>query len=290
MSGIFRSPIANLEIHGRGLNFLVNEVYSQIDPSLVEKFRLCFAGCKQTLLYYGRNMAHPSITSEKIDNVLCISVDDGKANAFSISLLEALGEELAKAEADADIRAVVLAGNTKVFVAGFDLDVINSGDPVRVTELVAAGGSFIRQVYGASLPVVAASTGHAVAAGALLLLGCDYRVGVDGPVKIGLNEVAIALTLPEWALLLAKDRLSKRHLQVSVANAKIFDGPGAVDAGFLDEVTEADQVTARAVELAQGFAEQLDARAYASTVRALRGDLLSQMETAIVADRAAAGL
>ena len=128
-------------------------------------------------------MTHPSITSEKIDNVLCISVDDGKANAFSISLLEALGEELAKAEADADIRAVVLAGNTKVFVAGFDLDVINSGDPVRVTELVAAGGSFIRQVYGASLPVVAASTGHAVAAGALLLLGCDYRVGVDGPVR-----------------------------------------------------------------------------------------------------------
>ena len=235
-------------------------------------------------------MTHPSITSEKIDNVLCISVDDGKANAFSISLLEALGEELAKAEADADIRAVVLAGNTKVFVAGFDLDVINSGDPVRVTELVAAGGSFIRHVYGASLPVVAASTGHAVAAGALLLLGCDYRVGVDGPVKIGLNEVAIALTLPEWALLIAKDRLSKRHLQVSVANAKIFDGSGAVDAGFLDEVTEADQVTARAVEVAQGFAEQLDATAYASTVRALRGDLLSQMETAIVADRAAAGL
>ena len=138
--------------------------------------------------------------------------------------------------------------------------------------------------------MVAASTGHAVAAGALLLLGCDYRVGVDGPVKIGLNEVAIALTLPEWALLIAKDRLSKRHLQVSVANAKIFDGSGAVDAGFLDEVTEADQVTARAVEVAQGFAEQLDAKAYASTVRALRGDLLSQMETAIVADRAAAGL
>ena len=235
-------------------------------------------------------MTHPSITSEKINNVLCISVDDGKANAFSISLLEALGEELAKAEADADIRAVVLAGNTKVFVAGFDLDVINSGDPVRVTELVAAGGSFIRHVYGASLPVVAASTGHAVAAGALLLLGCDYRVGVDGPVKIGLNEVAIALTLPEWALLIAKERLSKRHLQVSVANAKIFDGSGAVNAGFLDEVTEANQVTARAVEVAQGFAEQLDAKAYASTVRALRGDLLSQMETAIVSDRAAAGL
>ena len=153
-----------------------------------------------------------------------------------------------------------------------------------------AGGAFIRQVYGASVPVVAASTGHAVAAGALLLCGCDYRVGVDGPVKIGLNEVAIALTLPKWALLIASERLSKRYLQIAVANAQIFDGRGAVDAGFLDEVAASDQVTARAIEVAQGLAEQLDAKAYASTVRALRGDLLSQMDAAVAADRAAAGL
>ena len=52
----------------------------------------------------------------------------------------------------------------------------------------------VRRAYGASVPVVAACTGHAVAAGALLLLGCDQRVGPDAPVKIGLNEVAIALT------------------------------------------------------------------------------------------------
>jgi enoyl-CoA hydratase len=91
-------------------------------------------------------------------------------------------------------------------------------------------------------------------------------------------------------LVIARERLSKRHLQVSVANAKLFDGPGAVDAGFLDEVTAADQVVGRAVEVAQGFAEQLDARAYASTVWALRGDVLSQMDAAVAADRAAVGL
>jgi enoyl-CoA hydratase len=156
--------------------------------------------------------------------------------------------------------------------------------------MTTAGGAFIRQAYGASLPVVAASTGHAVAAGALLLCGCDYRVGVDGAVKIGLNEVAIALTLPRWALLIASERLSKRYLQVSVANAQIFDGSGAVDAGFLDEVTTPDQVVTRAIEVAQGFAEQLDPKAYAATVRNLRGDLLGEMDAAVASDRAAAGL
>ena len=137
---------------------------------------------------------------------------------------------------------------------------------------------------------MAASTGHAVAAGALLLCGCDYRVGVDGPVKIGLNEVAIALTLPRWALLIASERLSKRHLQVSVANARLVDGSGAVNAGFLDEVISPEDVLSRAIEVAQGFGENLDPQAYAATVRALRGSVLAQMDEAVAADRAAAGL
>jgi enoyl-CoA hydratase len=235
-------------------------------------------------------MSNDSLVSERIGNVLCISVDDGRANAFSPPLLLALSQELAEAESDPDIGAVVLAGNEKIFFAGFDLDVIKSGDSKAITEMGSAGGALIRQAYGASVPVVAACTGHAVAAGALMLCGCDYRVGVDGPVKIGLNEVAIALTLPRWALLIASERLSKRHLQVSVANARIVDGPGAVDAGFLDEVISQDQVLERALEVAQGFAEELDRKAYASTVRSLRGDLLASMDAAIAADRAAAGL
>lgn len=235
-------------------------------------------------------MSHPSISTRRVDNVVCISVDDGRANAFSPSLLLALSQELAEAEADSEVGAVVIAGNQKAFFAGFDLEVIRSGDSQAITEMTTAGGAFIRQAYGASLPVVAASTGHAVAAGALLLCGCDYRVGVDGPVKIGLNEVAIALTLPKWALLIAGERLSKRYLQVSVANAQIFDGSGAVAAGFLDEVTTPDQVVDRAIEVAQGFAEQLDSKAYAATVRNLRGGLLGEMDAAVASDRAAAGL
>ena len=235
-------------------------------------------------------MSHPSISTRRVDKVVCISVDDGRANAFSPSLLVALSQELAEAEADAEVGAAVIAGNQKAFFAGFDLDVIGSGDSKAIAEMTTAGGAFIRQAYGASLPVVAASTGHAVAAGALLLCGCDYRVGVDGPVKIGLNEVAIAVTLPKWALLIASERLSKRYLQVSVANAQIFDGSGAVDAGFLDEVTTPDEVVTRAIEVAQGFAEQLDAKAYAATVRNLRGGLLGEMDAAVASDRAAAGL
>ena len=51
-------------------------------------------------------MSHPSLTSDRVGNVLCISVDDGKANAFSPSLLVAMSQELADAEADAQLSLI----------------------------------------------------------------------------------------------------------------------------------------------------------------------------------------
>ncbi|MDG2113531.1 MAG: crotonase/enoyl-CoA hydratase family protein, partial [Actinomycetota bacterium] len=201
-----------------------------------------------------------------------------------------LTEVLNGAEADDGVGSVVLAGNAKAFFAGFDLGVIRGGDPKAIAEMTTAGGAFVREAYGAAVPVVAASTGHAVAAGALMLLGCDHRVGVDGPVKIGLNEVAIALTLPDWAIAIAKERISRRHLQRCVANSVLLDGQGAVDAGYLDEAVPPDQVVDRAVEVAAGLAESLDPRAYRNTVHKLRSSVLAEMDASVAADRKVAGL
>lgn len=229
-----------------------------------------------------------TVSAERHGSVLLVRVDDGKANAFSVPMLAALAVQIDIAEADDGIDAVVIAGNDRSFFAGFDLNVIRSGDRAAIGELVSAGGAMVRRAYGASVPVVAACTGHAVAAGALLLLGCDHRVGPDAPVKIGLNEVAIALTLPDWAMTIAKERLSRRHLQRCVANARLLDGAGAVEAGYLDEAVSPVAVVDRALAVAADLAETLDARAYAGTVAALRGDVLAEMDASIQRDRTTA--
>jgi enoyl-CoA hydratase len=137
------------------------------------------------------------------------------------------------------------------------------------------------------VPVVAACTGHAVAAGALVLLGCDVRVGADIDAKIGLNEVAIKMVLPDWALTIAADRLSRRHVHRATANARLTTPRDAVDVGFLDEVVPAEQVLDRAVEIAAELAATLDPASYAKTVDKTRGAVLEQMAVQIAADRAA---
>jgi len=221
---------------------------------------------------------------ERDGDVLIVHLDDGKANALSARMITALSNALDQAEGDDTIGALVLHGRPGRFCAGFDLSVMRAGDIGAVVALVSDGGDLVRRLYGSSVPVVAASTGHALAAGALILLGCDLRIGADVDCKIGLNEVAIGMVLPNWALTIAKDRLSRRHLQLAVATAQVTAGVGAVDAGFLDTVVPESEVLPAAVAAAHGLAA-LDGRAYAGTVRALRGEVLATMAAQIAADR-----
>jgi len=137
------------------------------------------------------------------------------------------------------------------------------------------------------VPVVAASTGHALAAGALVLLGCDVRIAGDVEAKVGLNEVAIKMVLPNWALTIAADRLSKRHLQRALANARITTPRDAVDVGFLDEVVPEGDELDRAIVVATELAATLDPSAYERTVRAVRGPVLDLMAEQIAGDRSA---
>jgi enoyl-CoA hydratase len=119
----------------------------------------------------------------------------------------------------------------------------------------------------------------------LILLACDVRIGADLPCKIGLNEVSIGMTLPDWALTLAGERLSKRHLQRAIPTARITDALGAVDAGYLDEAVTADAVLDTAIAQAAAFAA-LDSKAYGVTIRKMRGTAVALMAEQIAADRA----
>jgi enoyl-CoA hydratase len=232
-------------------------------------------------------MSTAAVTTERRDGVLVVHLDDGKANALSFDMIAAIHTAIDEAEGDDDIRAMVLHGRPGKFSAGFDLGVMFGDDMSAIINLVADGGALVRRLYGSSVPVVAASTGHALAAGALLLLGCDVRVGSDVEAKVGLNEVAIKMVLPDWALTIAVDRLSKRHLQRALANARITAPRDAVDVGFLDEVVADGDELERAVAVASELAATLDPSAYVRTVRAIRGPVLDLMEQQVASDRSA---
>ncbi|MEQ9146447.1 MAG: crotonase/enoyl-CoA hydratase family protein [Parvibaculaceae bacterium] len=225
-------------------------------------------------------MASSSLTYDLKNDVAVLHMDDGKANALGHEMIDALNAALDKAEKEA--RAVILAGREKRFCAGFDLQVMASG-PQAVKDLVSAGAKLMTRLYAYPLPVIAACTGHALAAGGLLLLASDYRIGTEGDFRIGLNEVAIGMTTPLFLLDFARDRVPTRLLAQATVQARLFAPAEAVEAGFLDEAVPAGQVS----EMAQATAERLGALpgpAFANSKRKLNADTIARIEANLEAD------
>ncbi len=221
------------------------------------------------------------ITYHCEDGVALLTLNNGKVNAISPAVVEAFNTALDRAEQDRAV--VVITGQPGILSGGYDLKVMTSG-PQAAIDLVSAGSSLSRRLLAHPFPVIAACPGNAVAKGAFLLLSSDYRIGVDGPYKICLNEVQIGMTMHHAGIELARDRLRRSAFHRSVINAEVFDPQGAVDAGFLDKVVPAEQLMETALATAQAL-KQLNMLAHKNTKLKVRKGLLEALDKAIELDQ-----
>jgi enoyl-CoA hydratase len=215
-----------------------------------------------------------SVTTRVADDapIRITTIDDGKANALSFSVLKEL--RVAVHAAATEHQVLVIGGRSGYFSAGFDLAVMRGEDGAARQALLTDGGDLFRDMVSAPIPIVAACTGHALAAGALLLLSADYRVGSTSPAKIGLNEVSIGMPLPPMAMALARHRIPSHRLTVATAFADVLTPEAAVEAGFLDALSTSPLDAA--VEKAR-WMSSLSRKAFAVTKKRLRKSLLAEM-------------
>jgi enoyl-CoA hydratase len=180
---------------------------------------------------------------------------------------------------------VILTGQNGIFSAGFDLKVMKKS-PESAKELVTKGSTLSLRMLSFSKPIIIACNGHAIAKGAFLLLSTDYRIGVEGDFKIGLNEVMIGMTMHNAGIAIAKARLSEVYLNRSVNNAEIFNTKDAVKAGFLDLIVPEDHLLTTAIKVAEMFSK-LNKKAHAETKLKVRKLHLDALANAIELDLAA---
>jgi enoyl-CoA hydratase len=208
------------------------------------------------------------------DGVATITLDDGKVNALSSAMLGELSARLEQARTDDAI--VVLTGRERTFSAGFDLRCEPEGWPA----MLEAGARAAEQMLSYPRPIVLACTGNAIAMGAFLLLSADYRIGTAGEFKIGLNEVAIGLTVPWFGLALARHRLTAPAFDMCTITGALLDPAAARDAGFLDGVVDGGQLLDAAGEAAARMAG-LNAVAHAATKLRTRERVLAELRDGI---------
>jgi 2-(1,2-epoxy-1,2-dihydrophenyl)acetyl-CoA isomerase len=200
------------------------------------------------------------------EQVLDVSVQDGLAvlvlnrpeamNALNLDLKRALADWLAHARYDTSVRAVLLTGNGRAFCAGGDLKEMDPHRSPRAAML--RQDELLRTVYmplsRLPVPVVAAVNGHAHGGGLSLALACDIVIAAAGaPMSLGFVQRGLA---PDCAALHFLPRLvGTARTKELVLTARGFKAEEALAMGLVAEVVPAEDLQARAREVAGGLAQ-----------------------------------
>jgi enoyl-CoA hydratase len=210
------------------------------------------------------------------DGIARITLDDGKVNALSTEMIGEIDAALDAAEGAG--APAVLHGREGIFSAGFDLRTFERGLDASVL-LLRAGAELYQRLLAFPYPVLTVCTGHAYPAGAFLMLAADVRIGVAGPWRIGMNEVAIAMTVPKFALELARHRLTPSGF-ARITSGAMFDPEEALRLGYLDRVVAADALDAVVREEAARL-RALDMPSFAATKARINERALHAIRAAV---------
>ena len=120
--------------------------------------------------------------------VAVITLDNPPVNGLGFSTRVAITDGLAKAQADAAVKAIVITGAGKAFSGGADIKEFGSPKAIQEPNLL----SVILAIENASKPVVAAVHTVTMGGGLELALGCHYRIAAPG-CNVALPEVKLGL-------------------------------------------------------------------------------------------------
>ena len=203
------------------------------------------------------------------DNIARVQLDDGKANAMYLPWFETLNRALDQAEKDKP-GAVVIQGRAGMFSAGLNLKVLPtlSAEDLRTT-LTVFGRTMLR-VFTFPIPTVAAITGHAVAGGAMLAFACDQRHMAEGPFRLHLNETAIGLILPTWAITIAQASVPHRWHTEAILHARAYSPDEALEKALIDGVSRPAERLIDDARAAATLLGALDQNAYAQSKARMR--------------------
>ena len=219
------------------------------------------------------------VTYRLEDAVATLTMDDGKVNVMSTAMLRALDAALDRAHGDKAM-IVLRSARKGIFSAGFDLKIFAANDVGRSLEMVKAGAELALRLMSYPFPTIGLMEGHAYPMGTFLLLACDVRIGTAGTSRMGLNEVAIGISPPGFAIELARSRVHPAWLSRTVTLGEMFEPDEAVVAGFLDRVIPANEVEPALKDVLAGL-RNLHMPSHALAKQRLRHSAMAAMREAI---------
>jgi enoyl-CoA hydratase/carnithine racemase len=214
-------------------------------------------------------MSYETLRYEIADRILTITLNrPERLNAFNGRMADELIDAFDKADADDDVKVVIVTGAGRAFCAGSDLE--KGGDTwSKHGDYIAkqaatdryvgdGGGRVTRRIYDFNKPVIAAINGPAVGVGLTMTLAMDIRLAVTGA-KLGFVFAARGI-VPEacstWFL--------PRIVGISKAlewcySSRVFRSEEGLEAGLLRSVHSPEELLPAAQALAKEFVDNSSA-------------------------------
>ncbi len=213
--------------------------------------------------------SYEQIEVETADGVARLTLNRPEAlNPLSLKAAAEMGEALASAAADDEVRAVLISGAGRGFSSGADLGgsdaaMTDSGKPDVLTGLREVYNPLILAVREIPIPVVAAVNGPAAGIGASLALACDLVIAAESSYLL-MAFARIGLTVDGGASAFLAARMGFGRAAEMALLAEKVPAPQALDWGLINRVVPDDELAAAGTELAQQLAEG-PTRSYAAS-------------------------
>jgi 3-hydroxyacyl-CoA dehydrogenase/enoyl-CoA hydratase/carnithine racemase len=187
------------------------------------------------------------------DHVAVFNMNNPPVNQLSVQFRTDLAEAFGEAYGDAGVKAIVITGTGKNFIAGADITEIQHMK--SKDELVAgmlAGMKFMNDIETGSKPVVAAINGNCLGGGLEIAMCCHYRVAVTG-INLGQPEVQIGLIPGAGGTQRLPRLIGLRYALEMITIGKPIKAEVAHQRGLVDEVTDPAKLVDAAVKAATRF-------------------------------------
>ncbi|MGG4441494.1 enoyl-CoA hydratase [Brevibacillus fortis] len=192
---------------------------------------------------------------EIIDRVATVTISNPPANALSQAVLGQLSELLDQWENNDEIKAIVLTGEGRFFIAGADIKEFTQLNRDNAEELAKKGQALFNRLETFPKPIIAAINGACLGGGLELALACHIRL-VAPEAKLGLPELNLGL-IPGYGGTQRLPRLVGRGKATQmVLTSEMIGGEEALRIGLVEAVYPVEQLLAEAQKLAAVFASK----------------------------------
>ena len=217
-----------------------------------------------------------AITVTAHDSVALIAMDDGRVNAINSSFCEEFTDALRNAK---DSDAVVLTGRPRIFSAGLDLHALCGASESDLNLLFHSMSSAMEEVFSFPRPIISACSGHAIGGGAVLMLGCDERMG-ESTGRFHIHATGLGIPYPTVVL-----EIVTQALGVTIGRRALLMGAPVTGScrqreGWIHHIVPGDELIAQALRRAQELSS-LDNISFANTKSRLQAQATARIAASI---------